>query len=171
MTGTNAPDWFEAEKAYRAGMVSVVVIAQQCGMSEGAIRKRAKKLGWERDLTDKVRSLTKSKLVRTVRGPEDSYRTDTQIIEDASKLGVTKVLAQRVSIGRWMSVSQKLLTFLEALDVNEDNHAEYARSLNTGVTAEMNLIKAERQAYGIDDASSEESYESRLARLFEGAKA
>jgi len=168
MTVTNAPDWFEAEKAYRAGMLSVVVIAQQCGMSEGAIRKRAKKLGWERDLTDKVRSLTKSKLVRTVRGPEDSYRTDTQIVEEAASQGVTKVLAQRVSIGRWMTVSKKLLDFLESLAINEDNHPEFARSLNTGVSAEMNLIKAERQAYGINDDVSEESYEDRLARLMGG---
>lgn len=167
MSGTNAPDWFEAEKAYRAGMLSVLMIAQQCGMSEGAIRKRAKKLGWERDLTSKVRSLTKNKLVRTVRTPEDSYRTDTQIAEEAASLGVTKILSQRISIGRWMEVSKKLLVFLEGLEVTEDNHADYAKSLNIGVTSEMNLIKAERQAYNLDEVGGEESYEDRLARLME----
>ena len=168
MTGTNAPDWFEAEKAYRAGMLSVLVIAQQCGMSEGAIRKRAKKLGWERDLTDKVRSLTKSKLVRTVRTPEDSYRTDTQIIEEASSQSVTKILSHQVKIGRWVEVAAKLLDYLVKVKVTDDNHAEFAKSLSIGVVAEMNLIKAERQAFNMDDLGTEESYEARLARVMEG---
>lgn len=43
------PDWEAIETAYRAGMMSLREIAAQHGISEGAIRKRAKRDDWSRD--------------------------------------------------------------------------------------------------------------------------
>ena len=51
----NKPDWEAIETAYRAGVMSLREIASQHGISEGAIRKRAKRDDWSRDLNAKVK--------------------------------------------------------------------------------------------------------------------
>lgn len=48
-------DWEAIETAYRAGVMSLREIASQNGISEGAIRKRAKRDDWSRDLNAKVK--------------------------------------------------------------------------------------------------------------------
>ena len=50
------PDWEAIESAYRAGLLSLREIAAQHSISEGAIRKRAKRDDWTRDLAAKIKS-------------------------------------------------------------------------------------------------------------------
>jgi hypothetical protein len=42
-------DWLGAERSYRQGEISVREIARREGVSEGAVRKRAKAKGWSRE--------------------------------------------------------------------------------------------------------------------------
>ena len=49
--GKAAPDWERIELDYRAGIKSLRQIADEGGITEGAIRKRAKRDAWERDLS------------------------------------------------------------------------------------------------------------------------
>jgi hypothetical protein len=42
-------DWERAERLYRQGEISVWEIARREGVSEGAVRKRAKAKGWSRE--------------------------------------------------------------------------------------------------------------------------
>lgn len=48
-------DWEAIESAYRAGLMSLREIASQHSISEGAIRKRAKRDDWSRDLSAKIK--------------------------------------------------------------------------------------------------------------------
>ncbi|MGJ7268761.1 hypothetical protein ABM031_09560 [Morganella morganii] len=50
------PDWEAIESAYRAGVMSLREIASQHDISEGAIRKRAKRDDWSRDLNAKIKA-------------------------------------------------------------------------------------------------------------------
>ncbi|MBX9484481.1 hypothetical protein HL273_19185 [Yersinia enterocolitica] len=50
------PDWEAIESAYRAGLMSIREIASQHGITHGAINKRAKRDGWERDLRAKIKA-------------------------------------------------------------------------------------------------------------------
>lgn len=50
------PDWEAIESAYRAGLRSIREIASQHGITHGAINKRAKRDGWERDLKAKIKA-------------------------------------------------------------------------------------------------------------------
>ncbi|PAV01290.1 hypothetical protein CBG25_17520, partial [Arsenophonus sp. ENCA] len=73
------PDWEAIESAYRAGSLSIRAIGDKYGVTEGAIRKRAKQNGWLRNLTEKVKEVTRTKLVRNeVRmiGTQLPVRTD-----------------------------------------------------------------------------------------------
>ncbi len=78
----NKPDWEAIETAYRAGVMSLREIASQHGISEGAIRKRAKRDDWSRDLNAKIQQkaddlVRKREVRRTVRNEKHFDRTRT----------------------------------------------------------------------------------------------
>ncbi|EKS1202930.1 hypothetical protein [Enterobacter roggenkampii] len=73
------PDWEAIESAYRAGVLSLREIASQHGISDTAIRKRAKKEEWTRDLAAKVKAKADD-LVRK-REVRAQVRSENQISE------------------------------------------------------------------------------------------
>ncbi|HHS9942693.1 TPA: hypothetical protein ACTW7I_004087 [Klebsiella pneumoniae] len=73
------PDWEAIETAYRAGVMSLREIASQHGISEGAIRKRAKRDDWSRDLNAKVKERADD-LVRKAE-VRKQVRTETALSE------------------------------------------------------------------------------------------
>ena len=73
------PDWEAIESAYRAGLMSLREIASQHGISEGAIRKRAKRDDWSRDLAAKVKERADD-LVRKAE-VRKQVRTETALSE------------------------------------------------------------------------------------------
>lgn len=151
---TKKPDWEAIESAYRAGSLSIRSIADKNGVSDTAIRKRATKHGWHRDLTGQVRKAARDKLVRE-KVREAGSRTDKEIIEAASTEAASVVLAHRYGLAQWRGISVKLLRALDDMDVNESNHNDFARSLNAGVDAHLKVIKGERQAYNLDSDESD----------------
>lgn len=67
------PDWEAIETAYRAGVMSLRDIGALYGVTEGAIRKKAKKLEWVRKNSTQVRKNgTQKNTVRTTRKPASS---------------------------------------------------------------------------------------------------
>lgn len=74
------PDWEAIESAYRAGVLSLRDIGEKYGVTEGAIRKRAKKLGWVRSGGTQVckngtQSGTQKSKARTSEKPASAGRT------------------------------------------------------------------------------------------------
>jgi len=154
-------DWEAIEAEYSAGVKSIRAIADGYEISETAIRKRAKRDGWQRDLSTSVRSAVKSKLVRNS-GSQTKLRTDADIIEQASDEIAQVVVGHRRSINLWKGISSKLAVTLSEMDVDDSNHGDFARSLNSGVDALSKCIKLERQAYSMDDESSPDTPERSL---------
>ena len=73
-----ALDWIAIEGAYRAGVESVRAIAETHGISETAIRKKAKALGWSRDPTGTKRAIVNAALAfGSHEGSQDALRTLT----------------------------------------------------------------------------------------------
>lgn len=69
------PDWEAIESAYRAGVLSLREIGAQYGVTEGAIRKRARKLEWVRKGGTQVRKTgTQKNNLRTTEGPASAGR-------------------------------------------------------------------------------------------------
>ncbi len=74
------PDWEAIESAYRAGVLVLRDIGEQYGVTEGAIRKKAKKFGWVRKAGTQVRkngtqSGTQKSKARTSEKPASASRT------------------------------------------------------------------------------------------------
>ncbi|MBX9754804.1 MAG: hypothetical protein K2X80_08625 [Pseudomonadaceae bacterium] len=166
---TKQPDWEAINGLYRAGLLSVRAIAEKHGISDTAIRKQAKKLGWSRDLTDQVRAAAKAKVVRAevrASGSQQEPRTDEQIIEEASDQAASVIFAHRTGLAQWRGIAGKLCDALDDMVVTPDNASDFARSLNAGVDAQLKVIKGERQAYNLDAIEGDKTV-SDLATLMD----
>ena len=97
-------DWESVKNEFRAGQLSNSEIARQHGMSEGTIRKRAKKEGWKKDLSQRVKQAVRTELVRdAVREPHArtraEVRTEEEIVETAAQRGAGVIKMHRKDIG------------------------------------------------------------------------
>ena len=97
------PDWESIESAYRAGVLSLRDIGDKYGVTEGAIRKRAKKFDWVRKASTQVRkngtqngtqsgtqSGTQKSKARTSEKPASSGRTQKSTQPKSEPLPDTK---------------------------------------------------------------------------------
>jgi hypothetical protein len=121
-TSPNGPtDWEAIEREYRAGQLSNREIGRQYGVSDTAIRKKAKDKAWTRALASKVREAVVETLVRdpgsqdgSHQGSQDSQaRSDAEIVKVAAERGAAVVRRHQNRLARAGSVVDKLLEDLE----------------------------------------------------------
>lgn len=176
---TKQTDWEAIERAFRAGALSIRTIADRHGVSDTAIRKRAKAGGWERDLSEQVRKEVRNKLVRgEVRDDQPANpENDAEIIEEAAQEGATVVRSHRRDIRKATNLADLLMDDLlltirkreEIEDAIEDETREdkngmrrasmlaavalpsNAKTLFQLSSAMKNLQILERQAFNLDD--------------------
>lgn len=110
-------DWPTIEADYRAGMKTLRTMAEEHGISDGAIRKRAKKEDWTRDLSGKIAAKAQDNLQQETARME--LRTSGAIAEKTlvavnAQVQTDIVMAHRADIQRARSLSMNLLSELEA---------------------------------------------------------
>lgn len=109
-------DWEKIELEYRAGVKSLREIASEQGVSDTAIRKRAKRDDWVRDLSAKIKAkaddLVRKEQVRAeVRTA--NHISEKETIEANANLTAGVRLSQRKDIQRSRSIAMKLFDELE----------------------------------------------------------
>lgn len=176
---TAKPDWERIEQLYRAGVLSVREIAASCGVSHTAIQKKAKALGWERDLRAKITAKAESLVAKAEVATQvatDAVETERGIVDANAKVIADIRIAHRTDIGRSRRLANKLLEELEAItdengtlrelidQIRDDEGpaslleaAQKMASLpgRSKIIKELsdtlkNLIMLERQAYSLD---------------------
>lgn len=173
------PDWEAIERAYRAGALSIRTIADRNGISDTAIRKKAKACGWARDLSEQVRKEVRNKLVRgEVRDDQCANpERDAEIVEEAAEEGARVVRSHRRDIRKATNLANllmdDLLLTIQQREAIEDAIEEETREDSSGIrrgsmlaavglpsnaktlfqlsSAMKNLQVLERQAFGLDD--------------------
>lgn len=149
------PDWEAIETAYRAGLLSIREIASQNGLSEAAIRKRAKRDQWARDLAAKVKGraddlVRKAEVRKKVRAEN---ALSERLLIDATAEAIANVrMEHRGDIRRAKTIANALLD-----ELGSDTEAalpERVKALKSLSDALKNLISLERQAYDIDTRDS-----------------
>lgn len=173
------PDWEAIERAYRAGALSIRTIADRNGISDTAIRKKAKASGWVRDLSEQVRKEVRNKLVRgEVRdGQCANPERDAEIVEEAAEEGATVVRSHRRDIRKASNLANllmdDLLTTIQQRESIENAIEEETKEDSSGIrrgamlaavglpsnaktlfqlsSAMKNLQVLERQAFNLDD--------------------
>ena len=106
-------DWEAIEREYRAGQVSIVSLAKANGITEGAVRKRAKLNGWVRALGNRIREAVQEELTR---GTDDGTKQlrDDEIVRTHAAIGADVVRHHRHAIGRGRDLTLRLLDELDA---------------------------------------------------------
>lgn len=116
------PDWEFIETAYRAGVLSLRQVATQHGISDTAIRKRAKRDGWTRDLSAKVRAkaddLVRSEVVHSEVRKETAC--EREVIEANAQMQADVVLSSRRDIQKARALVMRLLDELERMTAGAD---------------------------------------------------
>lgn len=111
------PDWEAIETAYRAGVMSLREIASQHGISEGAIRKRAKRDDWSRDINAKIQQkaddlVRRQEVRKQVRN--ESTLTERVLIEATAEVIATVRMEHRGDIRRARELTNTLFDELGA---------------------------------------------------------
>lgn len=109
-------DWERIELDYRAGVKTLRQIADEAGITHGAINKRAKRDGWERDLSEKIQRKADALVSKAAVSSEVSKeaRAAERAVVDANAQAIADVrLAHRRDIHRARKITNALLDELE----------------------------------------------------------
>lgn len=113
---TTKPDWERIELDYRAGIKTLRQIGEEHGITHGAINKRAKRDGWERDLSQKIQAKADALVSKAAVSSEvskESKIAERQLV-DANAQAVADVrIGHRRDIARARRLTNALLMELE----------------------------------------------------------
>lgn len=110
------PDWELIEFDYRAGIKSLRQIADEHGITHGAVNKRAKAKGWSRDLSAKIKAKAEEKVSKAAVSTQVSTKraaTEQAVIEAGSELLYQKLMEHRDDIRRGRQIFGTLLSEVE----------------------------------------------------------
>jgi hypothetical protein len=154
------PDWERIEADYRAGLLSLRGIAAKDGhVTEGAIRKKARKLEWARDLKARIQAkaeeMVRNQMVRSG-GPQyatASEASERAIVQDNAQILANVELTQRRDISKTRQIVVNLIAELEAAtgEISLPLRAGTAKVL---ADALRTLVGLERSAWRMDDGQA-----------------
>ncbi|MFG0598349.1 hypothetical protein ACF8OH_26855 [Delftia sp. WSY_9] len=171
--GPRSPDWERIELDYRAGIKSLREIAEGSGTSHVNISKRAKKLGWTRDLTAKIQSkadaLVNAALVNTPVN-NASPAAERETVEAAASTQASVRLGQREDIVRCRRINMGLMDELEQQSASPELFAEVAAILRSAPAEELTKEQRSKLAEAAGKASSLANRSSTMRSLSESLR-
>lgn len=146
---TGQTNWAQVEADYRAGIRSLRAIADDAGISEGAIRKRAKRDQWQRDLKARINAMAEEK-VRTqavrIPGTQLTPKTEAQVVEANADIQYTVRISHRAGLQRLKELKDELLA---KVATESESHREAIDDLRKLTEIDEKIRKGERESYGI----------------------
>ncbi len=141
-------DWDAVERDYRAGVKALRQIAEAHGVSHTAIRKRADRDGWTRDLSAKIAAKAADLVARKAVSSEVAKASEKQAVEFNANVQAEVRLRHRKDA---LKLGETVARLARELDCAGDSvplpmQAKTAKSL---VDAFGSLVNIEREAYGI----------------------
>lgn len=109
---TKAIDWERIELDYRAGLKTLRKIADEHGISHGAINKRAKRDGWSRDLSAKIQQRAEDLVSRAMVAREvskESRAAEREIVEANARDVAAIHLTHRQDIRKARTIAMRLM--------------------------------------------------------------
>lgn len=136
MTEEKKPiDWERIEYDYRAGILSVREISEARGVSHTAVNKKAKQLGWERDLKAKIKAKADALVSKAEVSKEVSSRrvaTEKETVDSNAKLLADVRMGHRKDISRFRGLANKMLDELEGVTDGQAEIKELIKTLKDG---------------------------------------
>ena len=112
-----AVDWEAVEREYRVGIKTLRQIASEHGVSNPAIVKRAKRDGWERDLTAKIRDKAESLVSKQLVSAEVSKEAriaERHIVDANAEMMASVISGHHNLLTRLRGIAMLLMDRLEA---------------------------------------------------------
>lgn len=135
----SAADWELIERHYRAGLLSLREIAKEGGVTEGAIRKRAKKDQWTRNLAAKIQQkadeLVRNEVVRTA-STQLTPADERQVVEINAQAVANVVISHKKDIARTRNLFSALMDELELETSNKELFESLGEMLDKSYTDE-----------------------------------
>lgn len=125
-------DWERIELDYRAAIKTLRQIAEEQGITHGAINKRAKRDGWERDLTEKIKAKADalvSKAAVSTQVSKQGRIAETAVVEANAQTQASIRLAHRSDIERTRRLVMGLMSELELQSNNPELFGEIEAAL------------------------------------------
>ena len=151
-----AIEWTALRADYESGMVDVDGLAKKYGCKAQTIDRRAIKEGWSERLDPQVKAKPKARSKKKVKKVKSSsVRSRTE--ESQRILGEHRRL--------WQSVKG---TLVEGMAESDEKRLKVAKIAGDGL---LNIVKGERQAWGITDGDTGVSAEELLGAVKEMERA
>ena len=146
MTTRRITDWIAIEGAYRAGRESLRQMAARFGITEGAIRLKAKQRGWLRDPEGTKRAMVKDRISGAQ--PEAPKKPVKKTAENVALMILDAEATYDVQdMHRGLAVARACLVKLEGMV----EMAEDPKDIKTIVEANRLAIETIRRIRGLDD--------------------
>lgn len=133
MTDKKQTDWEAIERDYRIGTMTLREMGAAHGVTEGAIRKRAKRDGWTQDLSAKVRAraddLVRKQSVRSEVRKNVEISAKDAIESEAQQMVIVR-LGHRKQISKAQDLTNKLLAELMGQTDYADDLAQLGELLH-----------------------------------------
>lgn len=166
-------DWERIELDYRAAVKTLRQIADEHGISHGAINKRAKRDGWERNLSEKIQAKADALVSKAVVSKEVSKEgriAESSVIEANALTQAGVRLAHRADIERTRRLCMSQMQELEQQSTAPELLAEVAKILNGTPPEEMTKAQRAKLAEAAIKAGSLQSRSGTLRALSESLK-
>jgi hypothetical protein len=183
VTAKRVVDWEAIQIEYAKGTRSNVDIAAQFGVSEGAIRKKARENNWAKDLSAQIRLKAEQKVRQAEYENSTSYKESrTNAVEVAAQQQADIILNHRTDIRKQRGLRDKLLDICITQADSGDDLEHLAEILDGGDTDKMQaafkkaistpqqienlkklteitktLVGLEREAFGVSDNANGEA--------------
>lgn len=123
MTEKKPTDWERIELDYRAGIMTLREMGSLHSVSEGAIRKRAKRDNWSRDLNTKIKMradelVRKEEVRKAVRS--EAIVSEVRQVEIGAELLKEIKLGRRERVTKASTLTDKLIQELEFITDNRE---------------------------------------------------
>lgn len=153
MAENNKPavDWIQIEVDYRAGVKPLRQIAEEHGITHGAVNKRAKRDGWTRDLKAKIQAVAEAKVSKAAVSAEVSMQrvvTEQQVVEANAEVQYRVRMEHRQDIGRARGLFRTMLEELETASDKEGQALieQLVEVMNPAAEGESEDAASRRQA-------------------------
>lgn len=147
MSDTTKPNWDQIETDYRAGIKPLRQIAEEHHISHTAINKHAKRDGWVRDLSVKIKLRAEQLVSKAAVSKEVSKErlvTESQIVEANAVMQKDIILNHRKDIQRYRTLCSKLLDEIEITSDNRDLFNKLGELLDESGLDEKGKYKADK---------------------------
>lgn len=149
----DAIDWDTVERLYRAGIESLRNIGAKCGLTEGAIRKRAKRDGWVRDLAARIRAraedLVRKAEVRKKSTQQLSFADENEVIESNAVISANVIRSQRQDVRLLREVVNALMEQIKCVVTSRELFAQVGEICSQGASGHDKALELYNKVIGL----------------------